>query len=284
MMWQRVALCVAGFGAITVSAALADETTPIANQDAPQDAFVAYLDDDPPAPQTPPIVGHRATAQAAGRAVRMLEILGVHRSRPPQPVPAPVLAATDRPPPSAGEAPPLETAAPITYQADADRSIYEANTPSDAGAFPGIAASPDSLEPKKGGALSWPINDLRDPARTSTDLLQDEGLRDGGKFEIDAVVSSGESDGSPARLLASSATPVPRILCPDGMKSSRRTIGRAAAGMNAAPAPAAEPPAVTLSAVTETPAAAAAAPANFASSPWSAPSATSLPPLPSLAL
>jgi hypothetical protein len=323
-MWQRMAWCVAGLGAITMSAAQADETTPIANQHAPPGAFVAYLDDDPPAAQTPAAqtpaaqtpaaqtpaaqtpaaqtpAAQTPAAQTAGRVLRMLEILGVHGSRAPLPLPAPVLAATDLPPPSADESPPLETAAPVTYQTDADRSIYEANTPGDAGAFPGIAASPNPLETNRGEASTWPINDLRDPARTNADLVQDEslrdrGLRDRGRSEADAVVSSGESDGSPARLLAGSATPVPRILCPDGMKSSRRTIGRAAAGTNMAPAPAAEPPAVAVSAASETPtvtsatvaattaaaAATATAAANFDPGPWSAPSTTSLPPLPPL--
>ncbi len=245
MMWQRVALCVAGLGAITVSAALADDTTPIANQDAPQGAFVAYLDDDPPdapdAPDAQAPSAQAATAQAAGRVLRMLEILGVHR---PQPMPAPVLAATDVPPPPASETPQLETAAPFAYQEDAGRSLYEANAPGDDDRFPLVAASPDSSEPNEDWASSWQINDLRDPARTRTDWLHDEGLRDRVGLETDAVASSGEANAGPARQLANSATPAPPIRCPDGMKSSRRTFQQAGAGTTVAQAPAAEPPAV----------------------------------------
>nr|MCU0873682.1 hypothetical protein [Pirellulaceae bacterium] len=281
MMWQRVALCVAGLGAITVSAALADDTTPIANQDAPQGGFVAYLDDDPPDAQAPS--AQAATAQAAGRVLRMLEILGVHR---PQPMPAPVLAATDVPPPPASEAPPLETAAPFAYQEDAGRSLYEANAPGDDDRFPLVAASPDSSEPNEDWASSWQINDLRDPARTRTDWLHDEGLRDRVGLETDAVASSGEANAGPARQLANSATPAPPIRCPDGTKSSRRTFQQAGAGTNVAQAPAAEPPAVIAPAASEAPtataAAAAAAPADFDPSPRSALSMTSLPPLPPL--
>jgi hypothetical protein len=209
----------------------------------------------------------------------MLEILGVHR---PPPMPAPVLATTDVPPPPASETPPLETAAPFAYQEDAGRTLYEANAPGDDDRFPLVAASPDSSEPNEDGASSWQINDLRDPARTRTDWLHDEGLRDRVGLETDAVASSGEANAGPARQLANSATPAPPIRCPDGTKSSRRTFQQADAGTNVAQVPAAEPPAVIAPAASEARTAAAAAPADFDPSPRSALSMTSLPPLPPL--
>jgi hypothetical protein len=336
MMWQRMALCVAGWGAITVSVALADETTPTGNQHAPPDAFVAYLDDDPPAAEMPvaempvaempvaempvaempvaempaaempaaempvaemPVAEMPAAqttpaqtpaAQAAGRVLRMLQVLGVHRPQAPQALPGPVFAATDLPSPRATEAALLQTAAAVGYQEDAGRSVYEADTPADAGGFRIVPPSPDSSAPNEGWASSWPINNLRDPAGTHTDLLQaggfrDRGLRDRVEPETDTMASTGEADGSPTRPLAGSAMPVSPILCPDGMKSSRRTVRHAAPETNVAQAATAEPPALIHPAASEPlTTAMVPAPAYFDPSSQAAPSLTSQPPLPPL--
>jgi hypothetical protein len=83
-MWRRATLWVAGLAGITVCAALAEETTHIANPDAPQGSFVCYLDDDPPTAQA-----------AAGRVLRLLELLGVHDPEQPKLLPAPIGTETD---------------------------------------------------------------------------------------------------------------------------------------------------------------------------------------------
>ena len=207
-MWRRAALCVAGLAGITVCAALAEETTHVAISEAPQGSYVCYLEDDPPTAQA-----------AAGRVLRLLEILGVHHPNQPNPLPAPTGTETALPAPPAGDAGPLETAGAVAFQDEGRTSENEGRT------SPLVAASPHFFMSKKNRDSSWPIiNDLRDPARTRTALYQDEGNRDTHEQGIAAAANPSESAASPAFPVASPARPVPPIICPEGMTSSRRTI------------------------------------------------------------
>ena len=241
MMWHRAALCVAGMAGIAVGAVLADETMPSDDPDVQRAAVGSYLGGDP------------ASAQAARRVLRLLEILGVQRTDAPHQLPAELLAELDHvpPPPTAL---PVETAA-ADFPPEANAAPAEAELPLGRAVSTLGPVSPEEFAALPETDAARPVNDLRDPTRTASDLAQ--GLRAVPEASFDPAAMTVQSGGGPGPMtvgLVSPASPPAPIDCPAGMTSSRRTVRRAhevaevspAAAVASTPAARAESPPAAL--------------------------------------
>jgi len=211
MMWQRAALCVASWAGITVCAALADETPAPGRLDAQCGAAATYPGADP------------AAAQSARRVLRLLEILGVQHSGPPNHPAAERLADSDDALPR--EAPPLETAT-ADVQNNASNALPDAGFLFETAKSPLDPVFPDEFAASTEAEGTSPLNDLRDPARVTIDLAS--GLRacpEPGKVAEPAFAQTASNE---EVIPASSASPPLPIICPEGQTSSRRTVRLAA--------------------------------------------------------